>query len=196
MMDNLIIGICILLLGVMFYYFNGRLTILESTMVKQNHVLSDFITDIKSNTSVQIGGTVQEVKSTHGATLESMDAAKDYYPNSQMDYIEVTDDDDNSSTSSDSSDDTISNTIEPQEVKVIRLGEITDLRTLDTLLKEPPVVSLDDEEDDDGITIDIHDGSTIDYSKMKVSQLRHILADKGISTKGKKKMDLVHALQE
>jgi len=222
MMDNLLLGICILLIGVMFYYFNGRLSILESTIVKQNHVLTDFITNVKSNTS------------NHGATLEAMHVAKGYHENApDMDYIEVTDSEDDDSTSSE---DTISNTVEPSvvkviplgditdsrtlntvepsvvkvilgditdsrtlntvepSVKVIQLGDITDSRTLDTLFKESTVEPL--EEDDDGITVDIHDGSTIDYSKMKISQLRLILADKGIVPKGKKKLDLVNALQE
>jgi len=202
MMDNLLLGICILLIGVMFYYFNGRLSILESTIVKQNHVLTDFITNVKSNTS------------NHGATLEAMHVAKGYHENApDMDYIEVTDSEDDDSTSSE---DTISNTVEPSVVKVIplgditdsrtlntvepsvvkviQLGDITDSRTLDTLFKESTVEPL--EEDDDGITVDIHDGSTIDYSKMKISQLRLILADKGIVPKGKKKLDLVNALQE
>ena len=200
-MDNLLLGICILLIGVMFYYFNGRLSILESTIVKQNHVLTDFITNVKSNTS------------NHGATLEAMHVAKGYHENApDMDYIEVTDSEDDDSTSSE---DTISNTVEPSvvkviplgditdsrtlntvepSVKVIQLGDITDSRTLDTLFKESTVEPL--EEDDDGITVDIHDGSTIDYSKMKISQLRLILADKGIVPKGKKKLDLVNALQE
>jgi len=244
MMDNLLLGICILLIGVMFYYFNGRLSILESTIVKQNHVLSDFITNVKSNTSVK----VQENTSNHGATLEAMHVAKGHGNALDMEYIEVTDSEDDDSTSSE---DTVSNTVEPSEVKVIQLGEITDSRTLDTLFKEnkvepsevkviqlgeitdsrtldtlfkenkvePSVVkviqlgditdsrTLDTlfkentveeplEEDDDGITVDIHDGSTIDYSKMKISQLRLILADKGIVPKGKKKLDLVNALQE
>ena len=189
MMDNLLLGICILLIGVMFYYFNGRLSILESTIVKQNHVLSDFITNVKSNTSVK----VQENTSNHGATLEAMHVAKGHHENApDMDYIEVTDSEDDDSTSSE---DTISNTVEPTEVKVIQLGEITDTRTLDTLFKENTVEE-PLEEDDDGITVDIHDGSTIDYSKMKISQLRLILADKGIVPKGKKKLDLVNALQE
>jgi len=189
MMDNLLLGICILLIGVMFYYFNGRLSILESTIVKQNHVLSDFITNVKSNTSVK----VQENTSNHGATLEAMHVAKGHHENApDMDYIEVTDSEDDDSTSSE---DTISNTVEPTEVKVIQLGEITDSRTLDTLFKENTVEE-PLEEDDDGITVDIHDGSTIDYSKMKISQLRLILADKGIVPKGKKKLDLVNALQE
>jgi len=217
MMDNLLIGICILLLGVMFYYFNGRLSILESTIVKQNHVLSDFITNVKSNTSVK--DSVQDNTSNHGATLEAMHVAKGHGNALDMEYIEVTDSEDNDSTSSE---DTVSNTVEPSEVKVIQLGEITDSRTLDTLFKEnkvePSVVkviqlgditdsrTLDTlfkentveslEEDDDGITVDIHDGSTIDYSKMKISQLRLIIADKGIVPKGKKKLDLVNALQE
>ena len=217
MMDNLLIGICILLLGVMFYYFNGRLSILESTIVKQNHVLSDFITNVKSNTSVK--DSVQDNTSNHGATLEAMHVAKGHGNALDMEYIEVTDSEDDDSTSSE---DTISNTVEPTEVKVIQLGEITDSRTLDTLFKEnkvePSVVkviqlgditdsrTLDTlfkentveslEEDDDGITVDIHDGSTIDYSKMKISQLRLIIADKGIVPKGKKKLDLVNALQE
>jgi hypothetical protein len=217
MMDNLLIGICILLLGVMFYYFNGRLSILESTIVKQNHVLSDFITNVKSNTSVK--DSVQDNTSNHGATLEAMHVAKGHGNALDMEYIEVTDSEDDDSTSSE---DTVSNTVEPSEVKVIQLGEITDSRTLDTLFKEnkvePSVVkviqlgditdsrTLDTlfkentveslEEDDDGITVDIHDGSTIDYSKMKISQLRLILADKGIVPKGKKKLDLVNALQE
>ena len=189
MMDNLLLGICILLIGVMFYYFNGRLSILESTIVKQNHVLSDFITNVKSNTSVK----VQENTSNHGATLEAMHVAKGHHENApDMDYIEVTDSEDDDSTSSE---DTISNTVEPTEVKVIQLGDITDSRTLDTLFKENTVEE-PLEEDDDGITVDIHDGSTIDYSKMKISQLRLILADKGIVPKGKKKLDLVNALQE
>ena len=217
MMDNLLIGICILLLGVMFYYFNGRLSILESTIVKQNHVLSDFITNVKSNTSVK--DSVQDNTSNHGATLEAMHVAKGHGNALDMEYIEVTDSEDDDSTSSE---DTVSNTVEPSEVKVIQLGEITDSRTLDTLFKEnkvePSVVkviqlgditdsrTLDTlfkentveslEEDDDGITVDIHDGSTIDYSKMKISQLRLIIADKGIVPKGKKKLDLVNALQE
>jgi len=217
MMDNLLLGICILLIGVMFYYFNGRLSILESTIVKQNHVLSDFITNVKSNTSVK--DSVQDNTSNHGATLEAMHVAKGHGNALDMEYIEVTDSEDNDSTSSE---DTVSNTVEPSEVKVIQLGEITDSRTLDTLFKEnkvePSVVkviqlgditdsrTLDTlfkentveslEEDDDGITVDIHDGSTIDYSKMKISQLRLIIADKGIVPKGKKKLDLVNALQE
>jgi len=218
MMDNLLLGICILLIGVMFYYFNGRLSILESTIVKQNHVLSDFITNVKSNTSVK--DSVQDNTSNHGATLEAMHVAKGHGNALDMEYIEVTDSEDDDSTSSE---DTVSNTVEPSEVKVIQLGEITDSRTLDTLFKEnkvePSVVkviqlgditdsrTLDTlfkentveeplEEDDDGITVDIHDGSTIDYSKMKISQLRLILADKGIVPKGKKKLDLVNALQE
>lgn len=205
MMDNLLLGICILLLGVMFYYFNSRLSILESTIVKQNHVLSDFITNVKSNTCVQ-GGSVQVNTSNHGATDEAIHTAKRYHNNSpnapDMEYIEVTDSDDSSTTTEDSSssDDTkkempVDVTEVKPEVKVISLGEITDIHNLNTLLKEN-IEPQDEEEDDDGITVDIHDGSTIDYSKMKVSQLRLVLADKGIVPKGKKKVDLVNALQE
>jgi hypothetical protein len=193
MMDNLLLGICILLLGVMFYYFNSRLSILESTMVKQNHVLSDFITNVKSNTSIQ--ETVQENTSNYGATREAMHVAKEQHENaSDMEYIEVTDSESEDDDSDSTPDDT--HTVEPIEVKVIRLGEIADGHTLDTLFTEHKVEVLDEEEDDDGITVDIHDGSTMDYSKMKVSQLRLIIADKGIVPKGKKKLDLVNALQE
>jgi len=206
MMDNLLLGICILLLGVMFYYFNGRLSILESTLVKQNHVLSDFITNVKSNTSVQ--ESVQDNTSNHGATVEAMHVANRYHDTStnvpDMEYIEITDSDNDSTTSEDSlsSDDTNKETsiTEPlevkTEVKVIRLGEIEDVRNLDTLLKENVVEPLDEEEDDDGITVDINDGSEVDYSKMKVSQLKLIISDKGIVSKGKRKVDLVNALQD
>lgn len=206
MMDNLLLGICILLLGVMFYYFNSRVSILESTMVKQNNVLTDFITNVKTNTT-----SIQDNSSNHGATFEAMHVANRYHNTTcntpEMDYIEVTDD--NSSTTSEESSTTnntnkdVSIVTEPlevnPEVKLISLGEIEDVNALDHLLKEnvvEPEPLDEDEDDDDGITVDIQDGSHVDYSKMKVSQLRHIIADKGIVPKGKKKVDLVNALQE
>jgi hypothetical protein len=194
-----------MLFGLMFYYFNNRLSIIETTMVKQNHVLSDFITNIKSNTIVH-GGSGQT--SNHGATLEAMQASKEVYPinaPNDMEYIEVTDSEDDSSASSEDSS-TNEDPNEPIEVpviqsdpvKVIRLGEVNNIQTLNMILTEKNVEPAEDEEeeDDDGVTIDLQDGSTMDYSKMKVSQLRHILADKGIVAKSKRKNELLKALQD
>ena len=81
-----------------------------------------------------------------------------------------------------------------EEKKVIKLSEVEDLDTVSSSLGS----SLDDDEDeDDGVTIDSKQENVIaDYSKLKVAKLKELASKNGIKNAAKmKKAELVAALE-
>ena len=108
--------------------------------------------------------------------------------------IELLDDDENEGDHSDNAA-PIEVKQEPvEEKKVIKLSEVDDLDAVSSSLGS----SLDDEEEeDDGVTIDSKQENVIaDFSKLKVAKLKEIASKKGIKNANKlKKAELVAALE-
>lgn len=81
-----------------------------------------------------------------------------------------------------------------EDKKIIKLGEVDDLDAVSSSLGS----SLDEEEEDDGVTIDSkQEGVITDFNKLKVAKLKEIASKKGIKNAAKmKKAHLVAALEE
>jgi hypothetical protein len=107
--------------------------------------------------------------------------------------IELLDDEDNEGDQSDNAA-PIEVKQEPvEDKKVIKLSEVDDLDAVSSSLGS----SLDDEEEDDGVTIDSKQENVIaDFSKLKVAKLKEMASKKGIKNATKmKKAELVAALE-
>lgn len=81
-----------------------------------------------------------------------------------------------------------------EDKKIIKLSEVDDLDAVSSSLGS----SLDEEEEDDGVTIDSkQEGVITDFNKLKVAKLKEIASKKGIKNAAKmKKAHLVAALEE
>ena len=82
---------------------------------------------------------------------------------------------------------------EGEDKKVIKLSEVEDLDSVSSSLGS----SLDDEDEDDGLTIDSKQENVIaDFSKLKVKKLKELASKQGIKNATKmKKAELVAALE-
>lgn len=208
----LLFSTCLMICAVV-YYVNIKITALEKALVRQNHVVADFISSIKGNM----------LQCESGATKEALSAARQTYKENKINVSENSD----SETESDNDDSTMNDETESHndectmnvntesdsnectiqftelsstdlsinnEIKTIKLGDLNSEEQLDKIISTD--VNTDDmntEDDEDCNTVDIHSGS-IDYKKMKVEQLKEIAIEKGISIKGKKKAELLEAL--
>lgn len=91
------IGVCLLLVGAVVYYFNTRVASLEKALVRQNQVLTDFIHNVRSshiegrNTQMQ----VTDQSAGNAATAEALDAARDYFSSTlPQEKVDVSDEED------------------------------------------------------------------------------------------------------
>jgi hypothetical protein len=91
------IGVCLLLVGAVVYYFNTRVASLEKALVRQNQVLTDFIHNVRSshiegrNTQMQ----VTDQSAGNVATPEALDAARDYFSSTlPQEKVDVSDEED------------------------------------------------------------------------------------------------------
>jgi hypothetical protein len=216
----LLFSTCLMICAVV-YYVNIKITALEKALVRQNHVVADFISSIKGNMLQYEPCPTSET----GATKEALFAAREMYKENKINVSENSDTD----TESDSDESTMNIHTESDnddcaiqftelsiadlsikdKIKTIKLSEINSEDQLDKITsmedfcsttndyKKLKTEQLDtedeDEDDEDCNTVDIHSG-TVDYKKMKVEQLKEIAIEKGISIKGKKKAELLEAL--
>lgn len=74
------ISVSLLLIGAVVYYFNTRVASLEKALVRQNQVLADFIQNVKATHMENRAMQNQEMEG-NGATIEAVQAAKNYYSN-------------------------------------------------------------------------------------------------------------------
>ena len=99
--NGFIVSICVtlLLIGTVTYYCNSRLSAMEKALVKQNQVLGDFITNVRTS----LVSTDSQQQQTGGAAEEAIVAARQHYASSNPvglitvseDSDENNDDDDN-----------------------------------------------------------------------------------------------------
>ena len=181
--------ICLFLIGGSVYYFNSKIAILERSIIKQNQVLADFITNVKGNLM-----SSQEV------------GCDDVYKPPSLDKIDVSDSEDSSECDTDVeicdkivaqhkvADDHIVSSglidITDFGVVIIQTGEYTQTTS------GPDIVEVyDDKQLNLGDLEQLDDvDSNIDFKKMKLTQLKDIALSKGIDTKGKKRNELVETL--
>lgn len=108
------IGLMMLLSGIVLYYCGSRFLTLEKAVQRQNQVLAEFITNVRSEFHSGIT-SVQNKTSSHlindSATQEAIKSAEKYYEDknislSLVNKIEVSDDDTSSSSSDTDNSDT------------------------------------------------------------------------------------------
>ena len=200
-----VIVACLMIIGSLAYYFNSRIINLEKTIVKQNHVLTDFISNVKntmlsceeivpqeiiqsSRFSEKIGVSDSDDSHTCGS-----DSSSNFEDNCQT--IEITPLDNISGmielTHQQSLASPVIFEIDDDEPKhTIKLGDLENVEQLDNLSSGPS------SRDGDGTDAITSASTSIDFKKMKLTQLRDIASAKGIEVKGKKKTDLVETLNK
>lgn len=218
--------VCLILIGALAYYFNSRIVTLEQSIVKQNHVLTDFITNVKRNVMVS-----PELEISHTSIHDQVCT-----PQSLHEKIGVSDSEDSSSQDSNSSslegnlDDKNSNenalfkqlTNEINDFGVVMLHvehshttsgpDIVELSD-SVNVREHTTIKLGDVENvehldklsngsiessrrGDNESTITTSGMSIDYKKLKLNKLKDIASSKGIDVKGKTKNELVETLNK
>lgn len=89
------IGVCLLLVGAVVYYFNTRVASLEKALVRQNQVLADFIQNVRASHIEERNMQMHVVDQSagNGTTEEAIDAARDYFSNTvPQEKVDVSDD--------------------------------------------------------------------------------------------------------
>ena len=201
-----VIVACFMMVGALSYYFNSRIINLERTIVKQNHVLTNFISNVKNNTlkscveeivpiqtqeiitpshfSEKIGVSDSEYSQT--CDSESSSEFHDNTKNNDMnDVIQI-------SSYQQLSTEPIVELVDDVQKCTVKLGDLETVEQLDNLSASSGPISHDENE---SCTI-TSTGNSIDFTKMKLNQLKDIASSKGIDVKGKKKNDLVESLNK
>lgn len=217
--------VCLVLIGTLAFYFNARIVNLERSIVKQNHVLTDFITNVKGNVMLSSGGEPPR------------EICK---PCTPFDKIGVSDSESSSNDDSDSDSDSPHNNLEDKientMIKSMSCGGMMDMNDFGVVILQmnhsqtesrPDIVELcDDVKGKESSTIKLGDlenveqldklssssiesshlgdnestittaGTSLDFKKMKLTQLKDIASSKGIDVKGKKKNELVETLNK
>ena len=213
--------VCVILIGALGYYFNSRIVNLERSIVKQNHVLTEFITNVRGNAILSSGGEPLP-KPSHESPR----------PCPPLEKIGVSDSEDSSTDDStccyetNVEEDTMLKTLsigtsgmmdmndfgvvilqmghqqttsrpdivelydEVKEPAVIKLGDLENVEQLDKLSANS--IASSTHGDNESTTA----GTSIDFKKMKLTQLKDIASSKGIDVKGKKKNELVETLNK
>ena len=208
----------ILLVGTLSYYFNARIINLEKTIVKQNHVLTDFISNVKNNTmarSIEESAKPEVIIETRAVSEKIGVSDKESSKNSDSESVPDSDSDIDSDSDSETSTTKfdinlmngaiqmsafeqlttspiiveIENTEQPTTIK---LGDLDNVDQLDNISVSNKSLS---QEDSESCTI-TSTGNSMDFKNMKLSQLKDIASAKGIEVKGKKKNDLVESLNK
>lgn len=220
-----VVTLCLILIGALAYYFNSRIANLERSIVKQNHVLTDFITNVKSNMVLSSGEEKPIV-----VVPPPVEICKPVQPPEKIGVS------DSEGSSSCDTDDTACNDIKVNDTMTRTLSMATgglDMKGFDVVIlqmghhetppgpsivelseqhNEPTLIKLGDLEtveqldklstgsmggshtdDNESGTINTS-GTSIDFKKMKLTQLKDIASSKGIDIKGKKKNELVETL--
>ena len=208
----------ILFVGTLSYYFNSRIINLEKTIVKQNHVLTDFISNVKNNTmarSIEESAKPEVIIETRAVSEKIGVSDKESSKNSDSESVPDSDSDIDSDSDSETSTTKfdinlmngaiqmsafeqlttspiiveIENTEQPTTIK---LGDLDNVDQLDNISVSNKSLS---QEDSESCTI-TSTGNSMDFKNMKLSQLKDIASAKGIEVKGKKKNDLVESLNK
>lgn len=211
-----LIVICILLVGTLSYYFNARIINLEKTIVKQNHVLTDFISNVKNNTMAQCikeSAKPEVIIETRDVSEKIGVSDKESSKNSDSESVPDSDSDiDSDSETSTTKFDinlmtgaiqmsafeqltTSPNIVEidnTEQPTTIKLGDLNNVEQLDNISVSNKSLSQEDSES----CTNTSTGNSMDFKNMKLSQLKDIASAKGIDVKGKKKNDLVESLNK
>jgi len=210
----------ILLVGTLSYYFNARIINLEKTIVKQNHVLTDFISNVKNNTiarSIEESAKPEVIIETRQVSEKIGVSDKESSKNSDSESVPDSDSDSDSDIDSDSETSTTKFDINlmngaiqmsafeqlttspiiveidgTEQPTTIKLGDLDNVEQLDNISVSNKSLS---QEDSESCTI-TSTGNSMDFKNMKLSQLKDIASAKGIEVKGKKKNDLVESLNK
>ena len=157
------IGVTLLLAGIIVYYCNSRIRTIEKAVVKQNQILGDFITNVKSSIIQNNSNDYTDHTHSGGASVTAIQAAQEHYSNTNsVGLISVSDDDDeddssdlsndeddSSDLSNDEDENEVENEVENEDdkkdiVNINKLPEIEDIKIdeIITLTREftPPIV--------------------------------------------------------
>ena len=172
----------ILLVGAIVYYFNTRVSNLEKAIVKQNQVLSDFIVNVKGNVMNQV-----DIAPPSGASPEAIANAQSMYRYSNPTNKIVVSEEDNllqndSDVSDSETDDDTDSDDESNEDSVTDPVEVEQMEPVEVEQMEPVNVHVELEDKE------------IEYNKLKVSQLRELAKEKGLTNHNLKKSELIKAL--
>jgi len=204
-----VIVACFMVFCSLVYYFNSRIINLERTIVRQNHVLTDFISNVKNNAILSRGEEIVPQEITQSAHFSEKIGVSDSEESHSCDSESSSKFEDNCQTIEITP--LVSNEMScvtqlsqqqlvptPDIVEIcddnsnqtIKLGDLENVEQLDNLSISSGTSSHDATEQS---TI-ISPGTAIDFKKMKFAQLRDIASAKGFEVKGKKKNDLVETL--
>lgn len=132
------IGLMMLLSGIVLYYCGSRFLTLEKAVQRQNQVLAEFITNVRSEFHSGIT-SVQNKTSSHSindsATQEAIKSAEKYYEDknislSLVNKIEVSDDDTSSSSSDTDNSDTDSDIEVDEDSTALQMTNVMSSTTL------------------------------------------------------------------
>jgi hypothetical protein len=188
------------------YYFNSRIINLEKTIVRQNHVLTDFIANVKNNAMLSRGEEIvpQEIIEPHHCSekigvsdSENSSHTCDSESSSKFDdtehNIEITPIDKTEITHLSQQQILHSPIFEictDHPTQTVKLGDLETVEQLDNLSASSGPISHDENE---SCTL-TSTCNSVDFKKMKLTQLKDIASSKGIDVKGKKKTELVETL--
>jgi hypothetical protein len=211
-----LIVIGILFVGALSYYFNSRIINLEKTIVKQNHVLTDFISNVKNNTMarcIKESACPEVIVETRDVSEKIGVSDNESSKNSDTESVpdSDSDSDSDSETSTTKFDVSLMNGVvqlsafeqlttspiiveieDTEQPNTIKLGDLDNVEQLDNISVSNKSLS---QEDSESCTI-TSTGNSMDFKNMKLSQLKDIASSKGIDVKGKKKNDLVESLNK
>ena len=153
------ITLTLLLAGVIMYYVNGRFRTIETSIKKQNTILSDFITNVRNDLGDNMGNTIVSDDNTSNeilisgppskdATLEAKISAENYL-NQKIEVSDndsETDDDSDSETDSDSdieSDDNQINIVKEENVENVKVIDISNDTANEETLTLPELKPID-----------------------------------------------------
>jgi len=189
--------ISILCCGLLFIYFNVRITEIKFAVEKQNKVLTSFITNIQHDIEIRGGGVVPSHKKDF-ATAEAYAAVKQ-----GNDKIVVSEDEDDSDSNSDSDSDSDSEDSEDKEErKIIKVcqsinatSQIIDLTSQVEMISLAFEILPVSEEGESSITEIIEtsiEGDDLenkdeDMVSMKIDDLRKVVVEKHLSSKEESK---------
>jgi len=204
----------ILLVGAIVYYFNTRVSNLEKAIVKQNQVLSDFIVNVKGNVMNQV-----DIAPPSGASPEAIANAQSMYrysnptnkivvseeDNLLQNDSDVSDSETDDDTDSDdeSNEDSVTDPVEveqmePVEVEQMEPVEVEQMEPVEVEQMEPvEVEQMEPVEVEQMEPVNVHvelEDKEIEYNKLKVSQLRELAKEKGLTNHNLKKSELIKAL--
>ena len=227
--------LCIIL-GGLGVYFNAKISNLEKSMVSQNLVLTDIITNIKSDIVDSSEGVAKSTSTNNNNVgivmpLEKIGVSEN--DDSEIDDSEIDDSEINDSSIDD--DNVVSEVVDvaitnnlPVDISINSVGmmDISGIGGIGVVIQEltnisspgPAIVELSEdkqiklgdvstaeqldklsvESNETSNKVDVADNisnsSSINFKKMKLTELKNIASSKGIESKGKKKYELVDSL--